>query len=162
MFVLGSIKDNPENLHTDYIIMKNKKWFITELLNKNSKQIFLIDATGALLSTVFLLLILAQFESYFGIPIDTLYILSFIAFCLFIYSSTCFWFVKSRWKSFLRIIIILNSIYAVISITLILKHYEQLTKLGLIYFIFELLIIALIIIMEWKTLSYKNLGKQVE
>jgi hypothetical protein len=49
----------------------------------NPNRVFLVDAIGALLTAFFLFSILAQFESFFGMPSKILYLLSGIAFCLF-------------------------------------------------------------------------------
>ena len=112
--------------------------FLTEL-KTNPKRIFLIDAFGALLSAISLFGILAQWEHYFGMPKKTLFLLSGIAFCLFIYSMSCHRFIKSNWKPFLRILIVFNIVYLLISFGFIIKYSEKLTKLGWVYFILELI-----------------------
>ena len=52
------------------------------------------------------------------------------------------------------LLIISNIIYSLISLGLIIKYSEKLTELGWIYFILELIIIGIIIIVEYK--SYLN------
>ncbi|RYM32161.1 hypothetical protein ERX46_15885 [Brumimicrobium glaciale] len=122
----------------------------------NPKRIFLIDAFGALLTTILLFSVLAQLEQYFGMPKDVLYLLAGIAFGLFIYSLSCNRFVKSNWKHFLRILIIFNSIYLLLSIGLIIKHSESLTVLGWIYFILEFIVIGVLITYELNSLKKEN------
>lgn len=135
-------------------MVKGKQNFINKLII-NPQLIFLIDAIGALVTAI-LLIGIAQLEQYFGMPSIVLYILSGIAFCLFIYSISCHRFIKSNWKPYLGIIIICNIIYSILSIGLIYKHYEKLTELGMIYFILELIIIGVIVIVEYN--SYSNQG----
>jgi hypothetical protein len=48
-------------------------------LTPNSKKIFLIDGIGALLSAVFLGVILVKFEESFRMPRTILYLLSSVA-----------------------------------------------------------------------------------
>ncbi len=134
--------------------MSNGQQNFLNKLKTNSKRIFLIDSFGALLTAISLFGILAQLEQYFGMPRKILYLLSGIAFCLFIYSISCHKLIKSNWKPFLRILIICNIIYSLISFGLMIKYSEKLTELGWIYFILELIVIGIIIIVESK--SYLN------
>lgn len=127
--------------------------FLNEL-KTNTKRIFLIDAFGALLTAISLFGILAQFEQYFGMPKKSLYLLSVIAFCLFTYSISCHRLVKSNWKPFLRILIICNILYLLISLGMIIKHSEKITELGWIYFAIEFIVIGIIVNVEYK--SYLN------
>lgn len=120
----------------------------------NPKRVILIDAFGALLTTFLLFGILAQLQHYFGMPNKVLYLLSGIAFCLFIYSISCHTLIKSNWKPFLRILIICNLVYSLVSLVMIIKHSEKLTELGWVYFILELMVIGIIVLVEYK--SYKN------
>jgi len=124
-----------------------------EKLKANPRSIFLIDAIGALITALFLLGILAQLENYFGMPSKVLYLLSVIAFCLFLYSISCHRLIKSNGKPFLSLLIFFNLIYLLISIGMVIKYYVNLTKLGVIYFILELIIIGIVIIIELKAIK---------
>lgn len=112
--------------------------------NLHPKQLFLIDGFGALLSAFLLGIILTRFESIFGMPRQTLYILAFIP-CLFaVYDFSCYWLNPENWAPFLKAIGIANLLYCCISIGFVLHHYQQLTALGWAYFILELAIVALL------------------
>jgi len=128
----------------------------------NPNRIFLVDATGALLTAVFLFGILAQFESLFGMPSKTLYLLSGIALCLFLYSIICHLMIVENWKPYLKIIIICNVIYGLLSIGFVSIHFEKITKFGLLYFVTELIIIGIIVLLEYR--AYENISenKQVK
>ncbi len=122
-------------------------------LKANPKKIFLIDALGALLTAILLFGILAQLEKYFGMPSNVLYTLSGVAFCLFIYSISCYQLINSNWKPFLKIIIGCNSIYLLVSMACIVLHSDKLTELGWMYFILEFVVIGIMIIVEYKLCS---------
>lgn len=122
-------------------------------LKANPKKIFLIDALGALLTAILLFGILAQLEKYFGMPSNVLYTLSGVAFCLFIYSISCYQLINSNWKPFLKIIIGCNSIYLLVSMACIVLHSDKLTELGWMYFILEFVVIGILIIVEYNMLQ---------
>ena len=130
--------------------------FLQELTT-NPKRIFLVDALGALLTAISLFVIVVQLEYSFGIPSKVIYIMSGTAFSLFIYSISCHLLIKLNWKPFLGVIIACNSIYSLVSIGLLIKHSEKLTELGWIYFMLELTVILIIVIVEYS--AYTNLGE---
>jgi uncharacterized membrane protein (DUF2068 family) len=115
-----------------------------------------MDALGALLTAIILFGILAPLSTYFGMPKHVLYLLSGIAISLFIYSSVCSKFIKSNWKPFLKIILVLNAIYLLISIYILIKHAESITELGWVYFSIEFLVIGIVLALEIKTLKRLN------
>ncbi len=117
----------------------------------NPKQLFLLDAIGAVLSAFFLGVVLVKLESHIGMPRKVLYGLALPACFFAIYSFFCYFRIKKNWKPFLIGIAILNSIYCIISIVTVYFHYQTLTKLGLTYFILELAIVLIVIIIEFKT-----------
>jgi len=126
------------------------------MLNKlisNPKKLFLNDSFGALLTAFFLGVILASFESTFGMPRRVLYGLSFIA-CLYaIYSFLCYWFLTENWRPYLIIIAIANALYACLTIGLVFYFYQSLTALGLAYFFGEIMIMCGVIFIEFKAIS---------
>lgn len=130
---------------------------IPATFKNNPKLIFLIDALGAFLTTIGLVAIIKLFEDYFGMPRKALYLLAGIAFTLFIYSLSCHFSVKKNWKSFLLVLIFGNLIYVFVSIGLMIKNFDQLTELGLVYFILEKLIILIVVTFEYQAyLQIKN------
>ena len=119
-------------------------------IKNNPKRIFLLDSAGALITTIGLVLILIVFEPYFGMPRNALYLLSAIAFSLFTYSISCYFLVKKNWNLYLLILMVGNTLYALVSIVLIIKNFDQLTILGILYFTSEKIIIALIVNLEYQ------------
>ncbi|MFS4494188.1 hypothetical protein [Maribacter sp. 2308TA10-17] len=114
------------------------------------KKLFLIDATGALISAFFLGVILRRYESTFGMQSDILLFLALLPILFAAYDYYCYFFLKTNWRSYLKGIAIANLIYCCITITLVVFHYQSLTILGLSYFLLELLVIAIIVGAEWR------------
>jgi hypothetical protein len=123
---------------------------IIDSLTSNSKRIFLIDGLGAMLSAFFLGVILVKFEDSFGMPRAILYALSSVA-CLFaIYSFCCYFFNFSHWQTYLKAIIVANTVYCCLTIGFVFFFYKSLTILGLIYFVLELIVMVVLIYIERK------------
>ena len=119
-------------------------------MNLNPKQLFLLDGFGALLSAFLLGVVLVKFESTFGMPRSTLYILAFIP-CLFaVYDFYCYWKIQQQQGFFLKGIAIANLAYCCLSITFAFHHQEQLTTLGRTYFILEILVVVALVAVELK------------
>lgn len=114
-----------------------------------AKKLFLMDAVGAFLSASFLMA-MVRFNAYVGMPPKALAVLSAIAVAFCVYSTLCFFLVKTRPKPFLGIISTANALYGCLTMGLLLVYYAQLTALGAAYFILEIIIIAIIVFIEIK------------
>lgn len=113
------------------------------------EKIFLIDGLGALLTAVCIGLIMTNFQSFFGMPLDFLYLLAGIA-CIFaVYSFSCHFLLKKRKKGFLQAIMIANLAYCCLTLVLIFHFFELLTYPGIAYFLLEILIILVLVYREW-------------
>ena len=129
---------------------------IKKLINRfivNPKTLFLIDSIGAFLTALFLLLILKQFNEYFGMPTTELTRLSVIVICFCVYSTACFLFLKGRWAKFLTVIAFANLSYCTLTIGLIVKYYPILTIIGITYFLAEIVIICGLCYVEFNVAS---------
>jgi uncharacterized membrane protein len=116
----------------------------------NPKQIFLIDSLGAFLSSFLLGLITLKFHNIFGLPKAICCFLAILALLFAIYSLTCHYFIKKKWRRFLLFIIIANMSYCFLTIGLIFNHFDSITTLGLTYFILEVIIIIALVFIEIK------------
>lgn len=108
------------------------------------KTFFYIDAFGALLSSFLLGIVLVKFQVYFGIPKSTLYTLAIIPFCFLLYDLYCLVFVKNQLFKYLKVIAYLNSMYCVVSLVLVLSHFKEVTTLGWLYIIIEIVIVLIL------------------
>ncbi len=121
-----------------------------------TKQLFLIDGLGALISAFLLGVILTRFEAVFGIPLQTLYVLSIFP-CIFaVYDFGCYVLVSKKDKMFLKAIAFANLLYCFISIALLFQHYDRLTYVGWIYFLLEIVIIIILARIELKIASLRS------
>ena len=121
----------------------------------NPKSLFLIDGLGAFLTAFLVGVILRKFEDNFGMPQKHLIILSILA-CIFaVYSMSCYFFVGKNWRTYLKIIAVANLMYCLLTAILVIVLYQQLTILGITYFIGEILIIIGLVYAEL-SVSSKN------
>lgn len=135
---------------------------IVENLKLNPKVIFLIDGIGALITCISLFVISFFAQEYFGMPKSVLYSLGFLVAFYTIYSLSCYFFLfdklensVSKWQSFLKVIIVANSLYCVLMTFLLTQFNQNLTILGLAYFSFEIIVIIALVILEAKLVSLK-------
>jgi hypothetical protein len=118
----------------------------------HSRRIVLIDGLGALLSTVFLSIIM-QFEDSFGMPRS---ILTFLlaGTCLFtLYSFSVYFMEPHNWRFYLKTIATANSLYCCLTLGLVVYCYERLTLLGLVYFLLEIVVIVALVSLELRVLA---------
>lgn len=120
-------------------------------LQENPGSILLVDGIGACASAMGLFA-LALLYNYVGLPQDTLFILAVIALGFAVYSLSCFYFIPGRWKLCLLIIAILNTLYSMVTLSLVIRHYTNLSVFGLTYFLSELIILFPLVAFEVRTL----------
>lgn len=116
----------------------------------NPKILFVIDAIGAALSAFLLGIVLPKFQTTVGIPSSTLTFLAsfpvlFLVFDMFAYKSE----VKNI-KRNLFLIATLNIFYVAMSIFFLWFHQKDITSLGLVYFIGELVILIALVYLQVK------------
>lgn len=122
----------------------------------NSRNIFLFDGLGALLSALLTGVVLMYFNDSFGMPQEVLIPLAGVA-CLFaIYSLACHFNAPAKWQPFLRFIAISNTIYCLVSIGFMVYHFEQLTSLGITYFVLEAVVIGTLVFIELKLAFFES------
>ena len=121
------------------------------------KKLFLIDCLGALLSAFLVGIILARFESVFGMPREATHWLSIIS-CLYaVCSFTCFLLITDNWKPYLWLIALANLLYCCLTIYLVVYFYQHLTALGLLYFTGEVMVVIGLAFVELKSASKSRL-----
>jgi len=121
---------------------------LTNWFSPNLKQLFLIDAIGAAVTAYFIGIVLVKFDAYFGMPRQVLYVLATIALIFWVYSTCRYLFIKRNFKPFLKLIIFANLLYCCLTIALLFFYFKQLTILGFVYFIGEILVIVGLVLIE--------------
>ena len=130
---------------------------IINYFTKKTKALFLVDGLGAALTTFYLYFVLRHFYEYFGMPTYILTYLSLIGLVFCVFSMTCFFLLKGNWTPFLRLISVGNLIYCVLTMILVYIYFNDLTKLGVIYFLLEITIVVVIVYIELRVATaYKN------
>lgn len=120
----------------------------TETYLASVRRLFLIDALGALTTAFMLGLVLTHFQVYFGMPRNVLQLLALVAVAFFVYSFACYLRLPEKWRVFLWGIAVANLLYCVLTLSLVVYWYGQLTPLGILYFAGEALIIVVLAITE--------------
>lgn len=119
-----------------------------QTISLNPKRIFLIDSLGALLTSLLSVAVLLPFEALFGMPRPVLLFLSGTSLLFALYSLGCYWFVKHNWRPFLTLIWLANASYCCLTAGLIIAYYGRLTRLGVAYFLVEIVLIIVLIRVE--------------
>lgn len=110
------------------------------------KRLFLIDALGAVATAMMLGLVLTQFESAFGMPRRVLVPLALVAVGFAAYSLSCF--VRASGPAFLLGIATANTLYCVVTLSLVIYLRASLTWLGVAYFLGEIVIVMALVTVE--------------
>lgn len=116
--------------------------------SKSPKMLFLLDAIGAAMTSILLFFVLKNFSKYFGVPENVLEYLSVSGLVLFLYSLSCFLFLRSNWRPFLSVIAFGNILYCLATTLLICVNFQELTLLGKAYFLIEIGIVLFIAFIE--------------
>ncbi|SNT28287.1 hypothetical protein SAMN05421640_3163 [Ekhidna lutea] len=123
----------------------------SKLVANPLRKLFLIDSIGAILSAILLGYVLVEFQSLIGMPEDILKVLAGIASLFFLYSISCFLVNPMNAETRLRTIAIANLLYCLATLILIIIYFDQLTLLGLSYFLLEIIIIVAIARLELRS-----------
>jgi len=129
--------------------MENVIRYFTE----HTKTLFLVDGLGAVLTTFNLFFVLSHFHPYIGMPVHVLNYLSIIGLVFMVYSFACFLLLKGNWTPYLRAISIGNLTYCVLTMALVYLYLNQLTRLGVLYFVLEIVVIFLVVYVELRVAS---------
>ena len=128
--------------------MMNK---IVNIFIKKPSLLFLTDAIGAFITSFLLFVVLRNLDAYFSMPDAILKVLAAVAAAFFVYSISCFFFLKKNWAVFIRIIMILNTLYCLFTLGLLILNYSSLTMFDFIHFLGEVMIICTLVVIEFRT-----------
>lgn len=135
---------------------------LDETMNKlrslNAKKLLLIDAWGAGITVLLLALIVEPFQKHFGMPMVVLRLFSIIACVYTIYSLMSHYFGNQKHTLLLKIIAFANTFYGCLIAFFVVRYFEELTLLGIIYFAGENLLILGLVALELQ-IAYKSVEK---
>lgn len=112
------------------------------------RRLFLIDGLGALLTASLLAFVLVPLERYFGMPVRVLYPLAAVAGLFALYSLLCYARFPANWQLYLRGIAVANLSYCVLTAVLVVYFWQQLTVLGVLYFVGEMGVVSGLVAVE--------------
>lgn len=118
------------------------------IINLPPKKLFLMDGLGAFTSAFFIGIILRDYLNNVGLSSSLLIVLALIAVAFSVYSISCYFFVKNHWRKCLRIIALSNFLYLLFTANLVIKNYDSISTIGLIYFSLELSVLSILIYLE--------------
>ncbi|MEP1033040.1 hypothetical protein [Ekhidna sp.] len=127
--------------------------FSNSISKLSAKRLFLIDGIGATASAIFLGIILVRFNEWIGMPVNVLYILAALAVVFGCYSLSCHFLSILNWRSWLRLIAIVNLLYCLTTLILLIWYIDLLTPLGISYFTLEIAIIIILVSLEFKCIA---------
>ncbi len=117
----------------------------------NPQKLFVIDGIGAIASAFFLGVVLVQLQHLIGMPRNTLYFLAILPILFVLYDAYAYQQVKKAYNwPYLKVIAFVNLSYCFVSVAMLFLHYDALTTLGWLYFIGEILIILVLVVIELK------------
>ena len=125
------------------------------MIGFNEKNIFLFDGIGAIVSVIILAVILPAIQPVIGMPMHILYSLAIIPAIFAPYSLSCFLWIDHRNRNWLKAIICGNSFYCVLTLSLLVLYRKEITSWGILYFICEALVLAVLIWLE-KNIAYPS------
>ena len=116
----------------------------------NARTIFLLDGIGAFGSVVLLGVILPAVQPWLGMPLYILHRLALWATGCMVYSLGCYRFADHSTPHWLIGTMTLNTVYCVITASLLAVHHPSLTSLGIAYFIAEMPVIVGLVWFEFR------------
>ncbi|MBC7887620.1 MAG: hypothetical protein H7Z13_07005 [Ferruginibacter sp.] len=127
------------------------------MANLSLKNLLWIDAIAAMLSGFFVLILSATLSKLFNFPDKLLITLSMVSLGYASFSLSLAQ-QKSNPKRLLILLVIGNSIYAILCVILLTFLHSKATFLGLVYLLLESAFVAALALLEWRQikLSIKN------
>lgn len=110
---------------------------------------FWLDGAGAMISASMIYFVLMPWHQRVGLSPSWLTGLAVAAGVFALYSLTIGALIKRPYPVFLRIIAILNTVYCLLTLSVLFLHFHAITWLGWVYFLVECSIIMLLVRKEW-------------
>ena len=129
-----------------------------QALKLKAKQFFLADAIGALLSAVMLGIVLVNLQHLIGLPLQHLYLLAGLALLFFTYSIFNYLRMSDNWSRYLKIIAWTNLLYCLFTFAVVAYYFQDIQRLGMIYFGLEILVIIFLASIELKLATKAGLN----
>ncbi len=117
---------------------------------QHPRNLFLLDSAGGFLTALLIGCVLTHWQEYIGIPMFVLYGLAGVGLFCCVYSFLCAMLVRSQWRRFLRIIVVINGAYCALTLGVLFYFRSQVTLVAMVYFLLEIAVIGGIVALELK------------
>ena len=125
---------------------------LVDRLRREPRRVFLIDGIGATVSAFSLGVVLTALKEYVGMPRPVLVFLALVALVYAAFSIRCYYQLRNEWRRCLRIISSANVAYTGVTAGLVVAFWAGLTFLGVTYFLLEILVIGVLVVVERRLL----------
>jgi hypothetical protein len=122
-------------------------------LERRPALILLIDGIGAIVSALFLGVVLTALQPYVGMPRPVLVALAAVALAYSAYSIDGYHRRPDEWRRRVRVISTLNLAYCAVTLALVAAFWTQLTLVGAAYFLGEIFAIGVLVVVERRLLA---------
>ena len=112
------------------------------------RNIFLLDGIGAVVSVLLLGVVLPAIQPWIGMPLKALFLLAIVPVFYGAYSFACYRFADPRNPRWLQAIMVANLLYCVLTASLTVIHFHEMTQLGVAWFIIDGLVIVGVVALE--------------
>lgn len=117
---------------------------------KYPEKLILMDAVGALISAIFLGVIMVQLNRYFLVPNDVLFLLTIFPVFFFVVDLIFLFAFKNLIRKGLRLVAFLNLMYCLVSFAQVLKL-DTLALMAYVYFSIEIVLLICLSYIQFKT-----------
>lgn len=122
------------------------------------RKTLLLDAFGALISALFLVLI-QVFELNKGFSDRVMHMLAGIAIFFALYSFSGYFLAREKWRRALAIVLCANFLYSMLTVYLVFQHRAALSVVEAVYFPLEILVLWMVCVYEFRQLRDKPIEK---
>lgn len=122
-------------------------------MNFNIKRLFLLDGIGALVTAFSIGVLIPLFWDWFQVPHEMLYLFAGLATCFAIYSLSCYFFLKQNRAPFLKVIMVANLLYCLLTLGYVWSDYSNITNLAMLYFFVEVLVVVTLVWFEKRVMD---------
>jgi hypothetical protein len=122
-------------------------------LKENPRKIFLIDLAGACFSFIIVAFIVGIWPQLFGITIPVIKTMMALAFIFGMYSYKCYNSKTINWRNHLAVLAFANMLYILFIMIVLFIKATELTGLGVLYLIGEMVIIGILVRVEMRLIK---------
>lgn len=117
------------------------------------KKIFLLDGLGAMISWFFLYVVLMPNPEMVGLPSDQLRFLAIFPIIFAMIDAAISFAKQAPYRLLLKVIVFFNISYCILTAMHLFVYADTITALGYFYFIGEIVIILLLVMLELKVIQ---------